>query len=229
MTLRVERGCGTCARYFLFPPAVARNKNLFGLPLTHPLLEGHGSLTYCDFFARNLNYASAIMPDHLLDQLDSKQTIAQYNKKKLTPFWVSCHQPLWPWNDLEKFLPRFRSGFDNGGDLGDQMWRTIAAKDRCGDITSDVNNNNQWSSLQSEGHDLWAFYGNGSSNSVTTCPAYVCYLGYTRQTPSIGFLEAANIWTLDANKLNGKLGLHVYCAAHWSLSHAHSNLSPTLF
>ena len=81
MTLRVERGCGTCARYFLFPPAVARNKNLFGLPLTHPLLEGHGSLTYCDFFARNLNYASAIMSDHLLDQLDSKQTIAQYNKK----------------------------------------------------------------------------------------------------------------------------------------------------
>ena len=81
MTLRVERGCGTCARYFLFPPAVARNKNLFGLPLTHPLLEGHGSLTYCDFFARNLNYASAIMPDHLLDQSDSKQTIAQYNKK----------------------------------------------------------------------------------------------------------------------------------------------------
>ena len=32
------------------------------------------------FFARNLNYASAIMSDHLLDQLDSKQTIAQINK-----------------------------------------------------------------------------------------------------------------------------------------------------
>ena len=33
------------------------------------------------FFTRNLNYATAIMSDHLLDQLDSKQTIAQYNKK----------------------------------------------------------------------------------------------------------------------------------------------------
>ena len=35
---------------------------------------------HCDFFARNLNYASAIMSDHLLDQLDSKQSIAQINK-----------------------------------------------------------------------------------------------------------------------------------------------------
>lgn len=41
---------------------------------------------------------------------------------------------------------------------------------------------------------MWAFYGNGSSNSVTTCPAYVCYRLYEANTfTPIGFLEAANI------------------------------------